>query len=127
MRPVYLSALSVLLVGVMATPALAARERVNAAENVTRYESIGEFCDVFVDDFSDFEVNVYCFDTGRTWFKVRVPGVTGRVTRVIARGTGDCSGKRLSFRKRGDVAIVKVTNVGEFDCSYSTIIVRHTG
>jgi len=71
-------------------------------------------------------VNVYCFADGRTWFKVRVPDVTGRITRLIARGRGDCSGKHVTARKRGDVATVKITNVGEFDRYYSTIIVRHT-
>jgi hypothetical protein len=51
-------------------------------------KAIGEFCNVAVDDFDDMEVNVYCFADGRTWFKVRVPDVTGRITRLTVARRG---------------------------------------
>lgn len=109
---------------VVAIPASAATVKVNAAENVTRWDHKGEFCDVQVDDYLDMEVTVYCFSTGRTWFKVRVPGVTGRVTKVGAGRDGDCSGAHITYSKRGSVVSVKIVNVGEFECTYKNVSVR---
>jgi hypothetical protein len=109
-----------------ATAALAARVRVNAADNAVRWDST-DLCDVVVDDYLDHTVNLYCFGEGRAYVVVRVPGVRGRVTRVIARGEGDCSGKEITYRKRGDVVRVKILHRGDFDCTYADVIVRYEG
>ena len=105
----------------LATPAWADSVRVSAAENLTRSGSRGS-CQVHrtVAD----EVVAFCLSPGRTWFKVRVPGVTGTITRLQAAETGDCSGQRLAAVQRDGSALVKVTNVGEFRCTYTTIVVR---
>jgi hypothetical protein len=111
----------------LAPPAFAETESVNAAENVTRYDSHGDACGVIVDDYLDNEVNAYCFLSGNTWFKVRVPGVDGQVRSVRVARRGDCSGTDVSFTKRGDVVTVKVVSRGEFDCYFTRVSVRHTG
>jgi hypothetical protein len=107
-----------------ATVALAARVRVNAADNAVRWDST-EFCDVIVDDYFDHTVELYCFGEGRAYVIVRVPGVRGRVTRVIAQGEGDCSGKEITWRKRDSVVRVKILHRGDFDCTYTDVIVRY--
>lgn len=78
-----------------ASSATAETERVNAAENATRLESIGEFCDVFVDDFAEMEVNVYCFAPGRRALATGAAGPVrsrARAPRVAARDV-DVGGK----------------------------------
>lgn len=114
----------VAVIGLTAIPAQAARVRVNAADNAVRWDST-ESCDVFVDDVFAHTVNLWCFVEGRAWVVVRVPGIKGKVTRVIANGEGDCSGKRVTYRKRGDVVRVKILHRGDFDCTYGDIVVRY--
>ena len=93
----------------------------SAAENLTDSGSTGS-CQVHR-TISD-EVIAFCFSDGRTWFKVRVRGVTGEITRIQAAATGDCSGQRIKSVRRGDSAFLKIINVGEFRCTYSTVVVR---
>lgn len=126
-RGLVLGAALALLV-VAAPPALAETNRVNAAENLTRYDSNGNGCAVLVDDFDEMTVNPFCFGEGSAWFKVRVPGVHGRVTGVATRATGDCSGRGVTFTKNRLIVVVRVGHTGgDFDCTYSTIIVRSSG
>jgi hypothetical protein len=107
----------------LATAASAASVRVNAAENMTDSGSRGS-CQVHLSVNLD-ELEAFCFSPGRTWFKVRVPGVEGPIRRVQAAERGDCSGQRIDAVRRGGTnAIVRITNVGEFDCYYTTVVVR---
>jgi hypothetical protein len=129
MRRVIVAVGAVVFLAISASPAVAARAAVNAAENATRWDST-EGCGILVDDFAEMEVNLFCFVDGRAWVKVKVPDVAGRVTAVKARGTGDCSGKTITYRQRGNVVNVKITHdadADQFDCYYSTVVVRHTG
>ena len=105
-----------------ALPASAASIRVSAADNLTGSASRGS-CQVHIPVSYD-EVYAFCWSPGRTWFKVRVDGVTGEITKLQAAETGDCSGESLKAVRRDASAIVKVSNVGEFSCHYTTIVVR---
>ena len=55
---------------------------------------------------------------------MKVPGVDGDVRTVKVTRRGDCSGLQVSYRKRGDVVIVKIDERGEFDCRYKRVVVR---
>lgn len=64
-------------------------------------------------------------DFGTKWFTVRVKDVGSGPLKAKAFGTGDCTGKTATVkRKPGGVAIVKVRNTGEFDCAYKSVAVR---
>ena len=70
-------------------------------------------------------MTAYCFGGGATWFTVRVEGVGQGPLTAKAFGTGDCTGKSVSVkRKAGGVAIVKVRNAGDFECTYKSVTVR---
>jgi hypothetical protein len=117
--------LSAVLVCALAGPAVAGRISVNAARNILAWGHNGEFCDVSVDDFFDYEVTSYCFASGSAWFTVRVTGVGAGALTAKAFGTGDCAGKTVKVkRKSGGVAVVRVRNVGEFECAYKSATVR---
>jgi hypothetical protein len=104
----------------LATPALADSVRVNAAENMTTSGSRGS-CQVHrtVAD----QVLAFCLSDGRTWFKVRVEGVDGTITKVRTADSGDCSGQTLRWTQR-TATLVKITNVGRFRCTYTSVVVR---
>ena len=122
-RAVLLAGLITLFLATLASPAHAAQVSVLASENVSRYDST-DLCGVFIDDYDDNEVNAVCFGEGRTWVKVRVPGVDGDVNLVKVTRRGDCSGIAITYSKRGDVVTVKITETGEFDCYYKRVTVR---
>ena len=119
-----LIAVAAMLPLLLATAATAASVRVNAADNARAWNARGN-CSIHVDNFDDHEVESFCWSDGLAWFKVRVPGVEGTVTRVQAAERGDCSGQRITWRRQALGAIlVKIANVGEFDCTYDTVVVR---
>lgn len=109
----------------IATPAWAASAKVNAGDDAIAWGST-ELCRVYVDYIYEHKVNLWCADHGTAWVKVRVPGVDGHVTRVKANGDGDCSGKQITFTKRGNVVKVKITHTGVFDCTYTSVVVRYS-
>ena len=117
--------LALVIVGLSASPASAGRIGVNVARNLLHYDNNGAACAVLVDDYSEYTVEVFCFSEGSTWFTVRVPGVgTGSLTASVS-GTGDCSGKVVTVRRKpGGVAVVRVVNTGTFDCYYHRAVVR---
>lgn len=122
-------AIAAVLPLVLATPASADSVRVNAAENISTWGTRGDDyggCAVRIDTFDDRDVRAFCWENGGTWFKVRVPGVDGDVTRVQAAETGDCSGQRITWKKPNSTAIVRIANTGEFDCRYTTVVVRYS-
>ena len=109
----------------IATPAQAASVKVNAADNAVAWDST-DLCSVNVDDTYDHEVNLWCIDHGTAWVRVKVPGVRGHVTRVLANGDGDCSGKSLTYTKVRTVVRVTIEHSGDFDCVYTNVTVRYS-
>ena len=100
--------------------------KVNAAKAEYAHDS-SQFCGVAVDDYFEYEINVYCFGSGSTWFKTKVPGVSGKVTSVQVNGQGDCSGKRVTWTrsaKKWSTLLVTTKNTGDFDCYYKSVVVR---
>jgi hypothetical protein len=81
---------------------------------------------VYVDHIYTHTVDLWCVDHGTAWVKVKVPGVDGHVTRVSANGDGDCSGRQITFTKRGNVVKVKITHTGDFNCTYTWVVVRYS-
>lgn len=123
------TALAVGLVGALAGPAFAGRLSVNAARNVLRYDST-ELAYVSVDDYSDYDIEMFGVSfagepTTTAWFTVRVRSVGSGPLTAKAFGTGDCTGKLVTVkRKSGGVAIVRVRHTGDFDCTYRSVTVR---
>lgn len=125
MRKLLATALAVSFLVVSASPAWAGRARVLAGDAAIAWDS-GDLCGVFAHDYGDHDVELYCVSSGSAWVKIRVPGVQGAVTRVVANGDGDCSGKSVTYVKRGTVVKVKIRHTGDFDCTYTAIVVRYS-
>lgn len=126
-KMLFVSAVALVLVGLVAGPAWAGRVSVNAARNVVRYNST-EFAYVSVDEYAG-EITMIGAALGQApsvaWFTVRVSGVGAGALTATAFGTGDCTGKTVSVkRKAGDVAIVRVSHTGDFNCTYKSVTVR---
>jgi hypothetical protein len=62
---------------------------------------------------------------GEAWVRVRVPEVRGRVTRVSAAKTEDCSPSDLTWRKRRSVVRVTISVTANADCQIRTVRVRY--
>lgn len=123
-RRTIVAATALVLVGTLTQPAVAGRAIVNAARNIVSYDS-APTCAVLVDDYSAYEVEVFCFGSGSTWFTVKLTGVGFGPLTARTFSTGDCTGKSLTVKRRpGGVAIVKVRNTGDFDCTYKSVSVR---
>jgi hypothetical protein len=118
---------ALVLVIALASPAFAAQVRVNAGDNARRSGDRGPLCMVEIDDYYAHQVHVYCINSGRTWFTVRVDGVDGHPRRISVRQTGDCAGRRVTHRQSGETVLVKIENSGDFNCYYHAVTVRFRG
>jgi hypothetical protein len=117
------------LVLLLAAPASAGRVGVNVARHLVHPEAVGAR-QVIVEDVSAYTVEALCAGRGSTWFTVRVRRIASGIhlRGAYARGRGDCSGKRVTLKRRvGRTALVKVRNVGDFDCTYKRAVVSWTG
>jgi hypothetical protein len=128
MRKFLAVGLAVGLTLALAGPASAGKVSVNAARNIVRYDA-SDLAYVIVDDYADYEVETYGATIGNAvgwaWFTVRVEGVGSGPLSAKAFGTGDCTGRTISVKRRaGGVAIVKVRHSGDFDCTYKSVTVR---
>lgn len=127
MRRRLITTVAALTVVMTASAAHAATITVNAARNEYAHNST-RYCGVIVDDYFEYNVNVYCFGSGTAWFKVKVPGVRGKILSVNATGRGDCSGKHLSFRRSKSTpttVLVTISHSGDFDCTYRSVSVDY--
>ena len=119
-----------------AAPAQAAVKEVNAGVNAVAWDADyvwdGEHfarCDVLVDDFGDDpRVDLSCDGDagyGTAWVRVRVSAVRGKVTRVRADLTGDCSNRNVSWKKKRSKVLVTVSIHADTNCEVRAIRVRY--
>lgn len=119
-----------------AAPAQAAVKEVNAGVNAVAWDADyvwdGEHfarCDVLVDDFGDDpRVDLSCDGDagyGTAWVRVRVSAVRGKVTRVRAELTGDCSNRNVSWKKKRSKVLVTVSIHADTNCEVRAIRVRY--
>lgn len=120
-----------------AAPAEAAVREVNAGLNAVAWDEQyfwdGEHfavCDVYVYNWGDDpRVDLTCDGDegyGKAWVRVRVSAVRGKVTRVRAELTGDCSSRDVSWKKKRSKVLVTVSIHADSDCEVRAIRVRYT-
>jgi hypothetical protein len=121
----------------VAASAEAAVKKVNAGLNAVAWDATyvwdGQHiavCDVLVYDWGDDpRVHLWCDGDegyGKAWVRVRISAVRGKVTRVRADLTGDCSNRNVSWKKKRSKVLVTVKIHADSDCEVREIRVRYT-
>jgi hypothetical protein len=118
-----------------ATPASAEKIGVDAGDAAVAWDST-EHADVFVSTYgggvslygSSYDDPDYGWDSS-AWVTIRVKGVGPGALTVRTPGTGDCTGKTMTFsRKPHHVVVVRIQHDAvagdEFDCTYKRVVVR---